>query len=271
MAKKPESLHWWWRSLTHTHLWMVAIPIQTFLCTLTHFQHPPPHLNNKSRFSECHISTVAVVCAFQTRKPFAWFLFKSAPRVKPFCKTKKLQRIGRNKSIHPVLPYPPHRKQVLKCRDDTNARSCWPYRCVGSPLCASTFAASLQNDLVFVIIGQIDRSGSPPGKRHSPLPHICLENVRNPDDVPPSSGAGLAFVSFFHPSLSSWTKQPNKTRSAWWRWFNIEGLREGILARLWYINRCRRDCVVLVRCGENKRVFHKHQRKHTTTRKEGPS
>lgn len=92
-----------------------------------------------------------------------------------------------------------HREQVLKCRDDTNARSCWPYRCVGSPLCASTFAASLQNDLLFVIIGQIDRSGSPPGKRHPPPPHICLEKVRNPDDEPPSSGAGLAFVSFFHP------------------------------------------------------------------------
>lgn len=177
---------------------MVAISKHS--CVPSHLQHPP-HLNNKSRFSECHISTVAVARALQTRTSFAWFLSKS-PRVTPFCKTKKRRRAEYSSGSALSL----HGEQVLKCRDDTSARSCWPHRCVGSPSRASTFAASLQNDPVFVIIGQIDGSGSPPGKRHPPRPHICPENVRNPGDEPPPSGAGLACVPFFHPSLSSWTK-----------------------------------------------------------------
>lgn len=120
-----------------------------------------------------------------------------------------------NKSVHLVLRYRSTGNRFLKCRDDTNARSRWPSRCVGSPLRASTFAASPQNDLLFVIIGRIDRSGSPPGKRHSQPPHICLENVRIPDDKPRPSAAGLAFVSLFSTHRCHLGRSiPNKTRSA---------------------------------------------------------
>lgn len=67
-------------------------------------------------------------------------------------------------------------------------------------------------------------------------------------------------------------RQPNKTRWAWWRWFNFDGFREGILAQLWYINRCRRDCVVLVMCRKTKAsLTNTNVNTPRRGRKEGPS
>lgn len=144
-----------------------------------------------------------------------------------------------------------------------------------SPLCPSTFAASQPSDLVFVIVQGIDSSGrrSHRSKRHSwPLrSHICPGKPRKQDDWTPLSCAPLAFVSLFHPSLSSWPKAAQQNAlspMAMVQFRRFSGRDRGTAP---VYQQMSTGLCSLGRVSKNKSVFNKHQRKHTTTRKEGPS
>lgn len=70
--------------------------------------------------------------------------------------------------------------------------------------------------------------------------------------------------------------QPEETHCSWWRWHKFKWFsRKGDLIQVAYFVKFRQDCVVSVSklgrsyVSKKKHIVNKHQRKHTTTRKEG--
>lgn len=138
---------------------------------------------------------------------------------------------------NPALPCYLTRNRLvdtLKCRDNTNARSRWPCRCVGSPRVRPRSLRRCKTIWSLLSLRGIDRSGSHRQKRHSPLPcrHICPENNRDPGGYTPPSAASLAFVSFFPPTAVILDEAARRNALSPMAMVQFRGLREGLLARL---------------------------------------
>lgn len=139
------------------------------------------------------------------------------------------------------------------------------------PSCASTFAATLQNDLVFVII-EGDRSQRIPPTE---APFAAAVSPHLPRKQPGSRRlhasvgrvAGICFLFSTHRchlGRGSPTKRAQPDGDGSISRFTGRAFGKAVIYQQMSTGLCSSALV-----SKNKRVFNKHERKHTTTRKEG--
>lgn len=161
---------------------------------------------------------------------------------------------------------------TLKCRDNTNARSRWPYRCVGSPCVRPRSLRRCKT-----IWSLLSLRGSIAA---DPTDRSAIRRCRVATSAPKTAGMQAAkrlhrplrwhLLPFSthrcHLGRGSPTKRAQPDGDGSISRFTGRAFGKAVIHQQMSTGSCSS-----ARVSKNKRVFNKRERKHTTTRKEGPS